>query len=739
MVPSRPDLAAFSPLMPAAAGAAEPPEASATPAAAAFVLAVDARGTLVAADAAATVQLAAGGPVLRPGVDLPSALRAAGEGTAALAVANAFAAPDAGEVTFTVHDAGGLARARWRLLPLPGVGSARAAAWTVVVERAPDGVPGRREAETLAAVARELAQVGDDATAALAQLARGALDLFDAAGACVVTFDDSPGRPEKARVEATAGTLDPLAGHVTRLMQEPSLFGDVARSREVVIVNDAEHDPRIDPRYGVPFAMRQVLAAPLVIDAHVAAVLCVVNVPRGAFGDTDAELARRLADHGALAMRNVRLLAARGLAQSRAEAAAAVAQVALDADDAASGASKILAALARVVAAPGKVLSVVDRERGVLRCLAVTGETTFVPGAERPLVQTLAHDALARGEVVEVPDHGAALRERGRAGEDAPLGGVVLVPIMARGVMVGDLCVRYSSDAPLGADTLETLRLLGPSVGVAMDVLLREERERAHLDEERRREEQLRQAEKLAALGELVAGVAHEMNNPLAGISAFAELLLETPPDAPFDAEDREAVRLIKREADRATAVVRDLLTFAREAAPTWGPVALDALLERTVRVRAYAARTAGVDVRLDIEPDLPPVRGDERKLQQVFVNLIANAEHALRGSAPGERRVTVCAWRAAPNRVGVRVRDTGPGVPPDVLGRVFEPFFTTKPPGEGTGLGLSVSYGIVHAHGGELRAQNLPDGGAAFDVLLPVDPGRRAAGSATTSVQERE
>ncbi|HEY0776945.1 MAG TPA: ATP-binding protein [Gemmatirosa sp.] len=689
------------------------------------VLVLDGRGAVIAADAAAATLVAPGMPALRHGLDLPSVLRAAGEGTAALAVANALAARDEGEVVFTVHDAAGLARARWRLMPIPRPPASGGAAWTVVVEREPDGAPGRREAETLAAVARELARVGDDGSAALAELARGALALFEAAGACVVTFDDAvrPG-DRRARVAATAGTLDSLAGHVTVLMREPSLFGDVARTHDVVVVNDAEHDPRIDPRYGGPFGMRQVLAAPLIIDGHVAAQLCVVNVPRGAFAAPDVELARRLADHGALALRNVRLLAARALAQARAEVAAAVAQVALDAADVPSGAEQILAQLYRVVPSPGKLLSVHDRERGVLRCVAATGDVTHIAGTERPLAETIQNEALARGELVEVTDLRATLREAGRGAEPAPAGGVILVPIMAHGAPIGDLCVRHAPDAPLGAAALETLRLLGPSVGVAMDMLLHEERERARADEERRRDEQLRQAEKLAALGELVAGVAHEMNNPLAGISAFAELLLSEPDDATFDTENREAVRHIKREADRATAVVRDLLTFAREAAPAWGPVALDAVLERTVRVRAYAARTAGLDLRLDVEPGLPPVRGDERKLQQVFINLVANAEHAAGKAPPGARRVVVRAWRAGPDRVAVRVSDTGRGVPPDILGRVFEPFFTTKPPGEGTGLGLSVSYGIVQAHRGELRAQNLPGGGAAFDVLLPVDSG---------------
>lgn len=241
-----------------------------------------------------------------------------------------------------------------------------------------------------------------------------------------------------------------------------------------------------------------------------------------------------------------------------------------------------------------------------------------------------------------------------------------------------------------------------------------------NLTGERRIAEQLRQSEKLAALGELVAGVAHELNNPLAGISAFAQLLLEEP----LDDEQRESVRLIKRESDRAVSVIRDLLIFARKSGPARVPVNINALIELTMRLRAYSLRSNNVTVELLLDPGLAEVAGDDQKLQQVIMNLVVNAEHAMRSVA--ERRLIIHTMERD-GMVEVEVIDSGPGMSPEIQQRIFEPFFTTKPPGEGTGLGLSVSYGIIEAHGGTIAASSTRGNGATFRVTLPVaDPSTR-------------
>jgi PAS domain S-box-containing protein len=234
------------------------------------------------------------------------------------------------------------------------------------------------------------------------------------------------------------------------------------------------------------------------------------------------------------------------------------------------------------------------------------------------------------------------------------------------------------------------------------------------VSQERHVEEQLRHTEKMVALGELVAGVAHEINNPLTGISAFAQILLEEP----LNEEQRESVQLIKQESDRAKGVIRDLLLFARKTDRGFGPVDVNAMLQQVVRLRTYPLRQTGVTVKLELDPNAPTVSGDEQKLQQVLLNVISNAEFAMNGRP---ERVLTLSTHLDGEQVHVHARDTGRGMTADIKRRIFEPFFSTKPPGLGTGLGLSVSYGIVHAHGGSITVESEPDVGTTFQLTLPV------------------
>ena len=227
--------------------------------------------------------------------------------------------------------------------------------------------------------------------------------------------------------------------------------------------------------------------------------------------------------------------------------------------------------------------------------------------------------------------------------------------------------------------------------------------------------EQLVQQEKLAAIGQLVSGVAHELNNPLASVMAFSQLVLTSVGD---DTERDDALRTIHSEAKRAAKIVSNLLTFARQHPPQRTTTFVNDVLSTVLEMRRYALRVHGVELDESLDPDVPAIWADQFQLQQVFLNLIGNAEQALRGWQ-GEHRITVTTETRA-GRILITVRDSGPGIPVAEIDRVFNPFYTTKAVGKGTGLGLSVSDGIIREHGGSIRVEAL-EKGVAFVVDLPI------------------
>jgi len=235
---------------------------------------------------------------------------------------------------------------------------------------------------------------------------------------------------------------------------------------------------------------------------------------------------------------------------------------------------------------------------------------------------------------------------------------------------------------------------------------------------ERRLADQLLQREKLAAVGQLVSGVAHELNNPLAGVLAFAQLLEAAPGSAE---EQREAIRAIHKEAKRAAKIVSNLLLFARERDPERTRTDLNAVLTDALELRRYVLRTQQVDVVTELDPTLPAVWADPFQLQQVVLNFITNAEYALKG-VTHEKRITLRTW-FADGRVRASVADNGKGIASEVIDRVFNPFFTTKEVGEGTGLGLSISHGIIRQHGGHISVDSVVGKGATFTIDLPLSP----------------
>src|SRR5262245_13388942 len=229
-------------------------------------------------------------------------------------------------------------------------------------------------------------------------------------------------------------------------------------------------------------------------------------------------------------------------------------------------------------------------------------------------------------------------------------------------------------------------------------------------------ERSARQAEKLAAVGTLAAGLAHELNNPIGVISSRVELMLLDAETRSLPEDVREDLNVVHRHAQRVARIAQSLLSFARQSPGQRGPVDLNRVIEDTLVLVEKPVTRDGIRLKRRLSPDLPTVWGDANALQQVLMNLLTNARDAVAHAAEGEIEIATAADAAG--GVRITVRDTGIGITPEALARIFDPFFTTK--SSGTGLGLSISYGIIRDHHGTIDVQSHPGQGATFVVTLP-------------------
>ena len=220
----------------------------------------------------------------------------------------------------------------------------------------------------------------------------------------------------------------------------------------------------------------------------------------------------------------------------------------------------------------------------------------------------------------------------------------------------------------------------------------------------------------MGAIGQLVSGVAHELNNPLASITAFAQLMIS---DGNLTVEDRHATEVIASESRRAARIVHNLLTFARQHKAEKTYADINQVIENTLELRGYDLSVRGIQIERSYAEPPPSTMADAYQLQQVILNLVTNAEQAIAGVERAHHRLTVRTRRDG-ETIRIEIEDTGPGIPSDGLERIFNPFYTTKAVGHGTGLGLSISLGIISEHGGRIWAENVPGAGAKFCVELP-------------------
>jgi len=313
-------------------------------------------------------------------------------------------------------------------------------------------------------------------------------------------------------------------------------------------------------------------------------------------------------------------------------------------------------------------------------------------------------------------DDPTLLPEARKAMEGDRVRGLVCVPIHGRDRILGTLTIGRRTDDPFTDREVALLEATADTIGVALENARLYSETRRQLEELQQAQAQLIHAEKLSAVGQLASGVAHEINNPLTTILGQTHLLLT---QQQLTAHVRDRLTIVSEETARAARIVQNLPLFSRHYPAERQPCLLEDQVRRVLDLKAYQLSLDGIEVVTEFN-ECPPVWADSHQLQQVLLNLVQNAHQAMLKAA----RPHVLTMRIVMDgdRAVLSVLDNGPGIAPDILSRIFDPFFTTKPPGEGSGLGLSVSYGIIAEHRGRLAARNRPEGGAVFSIELPLE-----------------
>ena len=485
------------------------------------------------------------------------------------------------------------------------------------------------------------------------QVVRYAMRFLDARGALLALAIEQESQTRQLRVAAAEGTLVPLKGQWIR-GDDPGLVARSLGRERLELVRDSGDAPT-ELVSGVQ--AESAAAVPLRAHGVVVGTLVIADPRGGVFNPEDLRLLSTVANHAAVALANARFFEMVRHAKEQWETA---------------------------FDALHEGIAVVDEGGRVLRA-----NRSLAQMLDRPVAAVVGEELLPAlvGQATESTELLAAAR---------------------RGEQAAALVAR--SDRLQRTLRLNAARIAGAGPERSVVVLVED------VTDQQAMESQLIQSEKLAAVGQLVSGVAHELNNPLTSIAGLAEFLLEQQELGP---KDRDHLQVIHEQAERAGRIVRNLLTFARKGPGERARVNLNDVVQRTLLLMSYDLKLKDIRTEKNLGSGMPDVVGDRHALQQVVLNLVTNAAHALAGNEAGRpRTIRINTW--FDQRVRLRVADTGPGIPEEVLPHLFTPFFTTKEPGHGTGLGLSITYSIVEAHGGQITVERPPEGGAAFLVELP-------------------
>lgn len=542
------------------------------------------------------------------------------------------------------------------------------------------------------------------------------------------------------RVRSQAGAYGEIGlGYQQRLGE--GLVGQAAQESRTKLANDVSQYPgylRLGPHAE---AIRAELAIPIRLGSKVIGVLDLQSREIDAFRPQDVATMELLADQLSIAIENARLY---GEIRQRIEELTTlnkISQAITSTLDLQETLTVITDHTTRLLGVAATSVVLYDEAGDDLWFAAASGEgSEYVLGMRLAIGQGIAGWVFEHGQPVLVPD--TSKDTRWFSGFDRDSGfttrSILCVPLQAKGQTIGAIEAINKESGPFDQEDLRLLSLMAAPAATAIENAKLYEALRQGMRKLEETQEQLVQTAKLAAVGELAAGVAHEINNPLTSIIGFTRLLLD---DLPVDHQIRADLETIDREAARTRQIVRTLLDFARASDPVLAPADLNALIEEAVMLVC----TRSVMVQISLEKDLssmPPIMLDINQIKQVLVNLLNNAVQAM----PDGGHLTLASRLTEREIEGVYrqmaavyVSDSGVGIPPEDLDRIFDPFFTTKEVGQGTGLGLSVSYSIVEKHNGRIEVESMPGEGSTFVVLLPIDDDAQRSIESQMGIKDRE
>ncbi|HBX69713.1 MAG TPA: hypothetical protein DEH25_10145 [Chloroflexi bacterium] len=531
--------------------------------------------------------------------------------------------------------------------------------------------------------------------------------------ALVILVDE---KGENLRIEGVGGEV---SSEIMRGLSKPievGIAGEVCRDGISRLVNDTSQNPVYTSLPGWQGCSE--MCVPLKEHDLIFGVLIVEKSHKDAFTENDLLVLESLAGVLSSVMINARSYQRLSVNLRHLQA---VRETALDisADlDLDTLLTRVTNRARELVGAKGAELGLVNAENQTVEIMVSENPWEgYSKGLVIPFNHGIAGTMAVKGQTLAVDDYDTWAGSL-QLGNPAPFTAVAGVPLKYKGQVIGTLTIIHDEpNRGFDADDIRLLELLAPQVAVSVRNARLYQELQTLMKAERLAKDRLVRSARLAAVGELSAGVAHELNNPLTTVAGFVELVLD---DLPEDSLYRTDLELVLKEARRAREVVRRLLDFSRPGDGFRVRADVNDLVGDVIALVHHLLHTSGIELKTNLQENLPWIQADRDQIKQVLLNLVHNAIHAMPrgGTLQIETRPEA---HADVQGVTMRIRDTGLGIMPENMGRLFEPFFTTRPPGEGTGLGLSVSYGIITDHGGIIDVDSKPGKGSTFTVWLPI------------------